>query len=108
MSKTITLHQIMDVEEIIQEVKVGGTVTKSNFLEEGERHLFPIHKEVLDMIKEGDKIKVTFYSTNTDVERTEKGYLKFKSNGIKYDLWNNANDGWDRIFEEMKPPEADS
>jgi hypothetical protein len=107
MNKLVPLHQVMEVEKVFRDVKVGGKVTKSNFLEEGERHMFPLHEEVADIITEGQKLRITFYSLEDDVEQGE-GQFRFKSKGVKYELWNEENKGWDQIFEKMRPQEDEA
>lgn len=102
MSKMVPLHQIIEIEKVFRDVRVGGIVTKSNFLEEGQRHLFPIDDEIADKVEAGQKLRITFYSMDDEVEE-EPGLLKFKSKGVKYELWNEDNEGWDRLLERMVP-----
>ena len=102
MAKLVPFHQIIEVEEIFRDVKIGGLVTKSNFLVEDERHLFTIDDEAAEKINKGDRIKITFFSNKDDVEK-EDDKLRFRARGVKYELWNKENEGWDRIFEKMMP-----
>ena len=102
MAKLVPLRQTMEIEKVFTDVRVGGLVTDSNFLEVGERHMFPIHDEVVDFVKAGDKLRVTFFAHKEDMEQ-EEDRLRFKSRGIKYEVWNEQNEGWDRLFEQMNP-----
>lgn len=102
MAKMIPLHQIIQVEKVFRDVRIGGIVEKSNFLQEGERHLFPIHDEVANLIDKDSKVKITFYTTKDDIEDTDDS-MKFKSHGVKYEIWNEENQGWDRVYEKMGP-----
>jgi CBS domain-containing protein len=102
MGKLVPLRQTMDIETIVTEHKIGGMVTKSNFVVEGKRHLMPIHDKLVGMISEGDKIRVTFYSDDNDVHRGPGNSIRFKPQGVKYEKWNKENQGWDRLFEEME------
>jgi len=102
MGKMIPLRQTMDVEALVTEYRVGGLVTHSNFIEEGERQLLPVEEEVLDALELGDKLRITFFSNEDDVEHGEGGNsISFKPRTVKYERWNEDNGGWDQIYERQ-------
>ena len=99
MPKLVSLHQEMIVEKLIQEFRVGGTVVKSNFIEEGTEQAFPIDLKVIKNLKIGDRLKISFFTNAEDIRQTENS-LAFKGKGVRYEVWNKKSGGWDKIFEE--------
>ena len=101
MGKTVTFHHVMDIEHIVREEKVGGLIKKSNFIPEGERHMFPLHEPVFDTFDEGSTIRVTLFVDEDTVEKQD-GRLTFVPKGVRYEIWNENNKGWDKVFEKLK------
>jgi len=104
MTKLVPLHQIMDIELVVKESKIGGTVTKSNFVQGGNAHLMTIHNEAAEKIKKGDKIRVTFFANDDEIHKLDNG-IRFTTKGTRYEVWNTENKGWDKIYEEFLPVE---
>lgn len=105
MPKLTTFHHTMIVEGL-KDGNAYGKVTLSNFLEEGEYHSFPVHQKIQNYLEFKDKLRITFFASRKTVE-DDGETLKFKYSGVKYEIWNTENEGWDMIFEEMSPPDKD-
>jgi len=114
MAKLTCLWQEMQIEFIgLTEVKegilrVGGKVNRSNFLDAGKKSLMPLFAtKKLEGLTIGDVIKITLYTPKgeTDYRDTEDGRttVSFKDCGTRYELWNREAQGWDKIFEILKP-----
>jgi len=100
MGKMVPLHQTMKIERLVREVRVGGLVTKSNFLTEDKHHILPLEEDLFDKLSEGDTLRMTFFAKEEDIKETP-GRMTFKSKGVRYEVWNKENEGWDKIFEEF-------
>ena len=96
----------MEVEIVAQQYKVGGIVVDSNFLNEGVRHMVPIDDKIAKKLKKGDKLKITHFTMDSDIHASETR-LSFKNKGTRYEVWNNENEGWDKIGEHFPEPSDD-
>ena len=110
MGKIIGLYHVLKVDRISEpnKVKKGnvlinkirGKVTQSNFLDEGFRYETPILTKAASLIAIGDFVKITFFTESENVEQMDDGAVHFKDRGVRYELWNFSNEGWDNLYEE--------
>jgi len=114
MAKLACLWQEMKIEFInLAEVsggilKVGGEVSKSNFLEVGKKSLMPLFAtKNLERLSIGDVLKITLYTPKGETEYSDtddgRSTVSFKDCGTRYELWNEEAGGWDKLFEILKP-----
>lgn len=105
MSKLISLSQEMIIDELATHYSLKGKVTKSNYVEEGYCHILPIHNEPFCLLNKGDRIRITKFVRDDKIEKTAEG-IKFTTSGIRYEKWNEENNGWDKIWEQFLPTES--
>lgn len=103
MGKLKPLHQILEVDGIVFDTQVAGTVLKSNFVDKGTHHLFPIHPGLCKFLSSGDKLKITNFADKDKIEELENDGIKFNTLGLRYEIWNSEKGGWEKVFEEFVP-----
>lgn len=113
-SKLRSLHYELKVEALINAgdknsldwpmLRIGGEVLQSNFLKQGMKVCFPlVHQPFYRRIHVDDRIKITVFCKPEDVKKEldedNQGKVTVKETGAKYELWDDASEGWTCIYE---------
>lgn len=82
---------------------ICGVVLKSNFMEEGSRFCAPLAFNPLrHRLFLGDKLKVTLFCRTKDIKKTGESRLTFSAVGMKYEVWDDASEGWTCVYDKFE------
>lgn len=84
-------------------VSVCGVVLKSNFMEEGSRFCAPLaFNPIRHRLFLGDRLKVTLYCRRSDISKTGETKVSFAARGMKYEVWDDATEGWACLYDKFE------
>jgi hypothetical protein len=90
-------------------VSVCGTVLKSNFMELGARFCAPLaYPPIRNRVALKDKLRVTLYARAHDIKKLSDERIRFSASGLKYELWDDASEGWTCLYEKFENDQQDS
>jgi hypothetical protein len=84
-------------------LRVCGVVTRSNFLDEGYRFCAPLHwVPIRRRVCIDDRIRITLFCPAEKMKLKEDGEkITFTTVGCKYELWDDASEGWSCVYEKF-------
>lgn len=84
-------------------VSVCGVVLRSNFMEEGARFCAPLaFFPIKNKVTLTDKLRVTLYCRASDIKKNGEGKISFTAAGLKYEVWDDASEGWSCLYEKFE------